>query len=113
MIPKDYSARKGDVLIVHAVVKRDQHPDDDYVSTEIEGHYGSFLLNPESIKDIAWLGIEPGEEVYCGLEDIRGTVVAIDNGQAWVRATGGYINTVIPVSQLERVQINLVAEAAE
>ena len=104
MLPEGYTARQGDVLILHATVTHDfVERDDSYVHLKINGHYQSLLLAPEHVEGLAYLGIEPGEKVYHPEDRIAGTVIAVEGGYAWIKSETGH-HFVYPLKMLERVE---------
>lgn len=102
-IPKDYLLKKHDIVYIIATVKYDQLDQDDKVHFDIDGHYGSVITNPASVKGLHSHYFEVGNQVL--LCDETGqpfggtyTIIAIHEELAWISRPNG--NAVVDTSAL-------------
>jgi hypothetical protein len=112
-LPATYRPREGDILILHARVKHSFTGSDDGLYVEIEGHYSTPCLPPESFAGVHRLGFEVGDYVWHVDQQAHATVLAINGNQAWIKWQIGGSTMVIAMTDLERSARPEQAEAAE
>lgn len=103
-LPKNYRARKGDILILHATVRYDQSRGDS-ISVKVEGHNWDVTLGRDQIAGVSRVNLDKGDTVIVrgDAEDV-GTILAVDGDFAWVgRKTKG-ANATVHVGELERIE---------
>ncbi len=91
-LPKDYRARQGDVVLLHATVKYDADPTDTYLDVEITGRYGSIAVDLVSIAGLDHLGLKPDNRVVILSEEPKDDspptvwiVIALHDEKAWIK----------------------------
>jgi len=100
-LPTDFKARKGDVLVLHATVLRNNPLGS--IPVEIEGNYSTLYLSPECFEDVVRLAIEPGDRVWNRVTEEQGTVLAVGNEYAWIEPKCGGLPATMFISQLDRL----------
>lgn len=83
MRPKDF--RVDDVVMIEAHVTMVR---DDWISFVTSGGHSGGTL-PGNVKSIVRRNFRPGDKVRRIAFGVRGTVIAADLGEVWVRGDGG------------------------
>lgn len=102
--------RKGDLVTIKAIVSSDFTPggDDRQVFLQPKGHYSSILVDPDIVTMVQPF-FATGERVQKKQEKpngrhssspVRGTVLAMHNGDVWVEFDHGK-NGTVPAVELE------------
>lgn len=96
-LPKNYTPRKGDVLLVRATVKYDSYTEGDREAVSVSvGRYDSHAsVGPEQIERILIPFFNVGEVVTIeGIADLW-KIRAIQGDAAWVQSIDGVFKTVL------------------
>ncbi len=101
-LPNDYKPRQGDVLVLHATVKRDFACSDDSIYLEADGCYTTLCLKPDQIAGVHSLLFEPGQRV-CLTGDKCGRIIAVHGDQAWVEFDN-HLAELVHVGNLARIE---------
>lgn len=83
-IPDGYLPLKGDVVLVEAVVKYDVDETEDIFLFDLDG-YTTHSADISRIKSVVSMAFKVGDRVYYENADVRGTIVSLADGFAWVK----------------------------
>jgi hypothetical protein len=87
-LPEGYRPRKGDILVLHGVVKHDVHPGEESVFVTIDGHYGTESVKLDGIASLFARAWNKGERVRQNIMSTNtgdGEVVATYGDRVWVK----------------------------
>ncbi len=104
-LPKDYRARKGDVVALHATVGYDHSPMDESLTVTILGRHAFLEIGIEAVVDLYSIGLNPGDRVVMPDSTQREvwTVVALNDDTAWIHLpSDGRGDRLVPRSLLTR-----------
>lgn len=104
-IPETYTPKKGDVVTIRATIQHDFDVGSDrHVFCRFDGHPGEIMLMLESVEAFVCRAWKAGDRVHLLNSNMRGTIRAIADGQAWIycrNGAGNYVNVTCPLNLLE------------